>query len=122
MRSVSGLLQRRPWNESPWRDKGTLAGLVKSCSTLQHRSPCPEAVETVRRHLQDCWFARHSLDPRLAGIPSSSCGCLGLSVWDGTSTIRTWAGHSATLFDKIAENRLASKIASDDVPAVLPEI
>ncbi|CAN7939110.1 unnamed protein product, partial [Ixodes hexagonus] len=119
IRNVPALTQHRPWNAAPWRDEGTLAGLVKACSTLQRQSPCPAAVQTVRRHLQERLLRRLDADPRLAAIPIS-CGGLGLSPWDGTCTLDIPA--SLYLAETIALQRLSTNIASDEVPAIFPEL
>lgn len=150
MRSVPGIMQRKPWNATPWREESVLAGLVKTCAVLRRRTPFPDAVDTLESHLRSRWFGRLGLDPRLGQIPIT-CGGLGLQPWDGSLVVRKWAsdppapvrvtnrtdyriGQIQRSFDRfgldvdnitakaVADNRLATKLAGDDVPALVPEI
>lgn len=149
-RNVPGLTQRRPWNAAPWRDEATLCGVVKTCALLRRRSPFPDRVTTLEDHVVGRWMARLGLDERLLSIPQA-CGGLGVRPWDGRWAVRQWrsdppravevlnrtdfrVGQITTQFadlgipvapevaGDVATRRLATKIASDDVPAVLPEL
>nr|WAK77465.1 MAG: RNA-dependent RNA polymerase [Totiviridae sp.] len=143
-RTIPLIVQRRPWNARPVRTEAGLDHVAKAASTVRRRIPDPTGLDAFVGFFMTRTCGMLGLDERLLSIPAA-VGGLGLRPWRGEWAVQCWSSVRAppvTItnrtsyretrvrqdFDKIgvpvfqdevarmAEERIRSKIASDDIP------
>lgn len=89
-RTISLIVQRRPWNARPVKAEAGLDHVARAASTVRRRVPDPAGIDSFLE-----FFLRRScrllgLDERLLTIPTTAGG-LGLRPSDGNWTVQSWS-------------------------------
>lgn len=118
MRTIPGLVQRKPWNPQPWVEEGVMDSLYGVVQILRRRSGLPsveqcwQAIKTVwsrRKHLSQSWL----LIPKPRGF--------GVEPWDGVTVADTRVVDLPPKDVTLASNGFsANQIAADPLSVVYP--
>lgn len=82
MRTIPGLVQRKPWNPQPWVEEGVMDSLYGVVQILRRRCGLP-TVEKAWQAIKTVWSRRKHLSQTWLAIPKPRG--FGVEPWDGRS-------------------------------------
>jgi len=81
-RALPGLVQRKPWSNSPWDETGSWRAIFETLSTLRRRQPeCTSVAQAFWSRCCAVWSIRTGLPVKLLSIPEP-LGGYGVGEWD----------------------------------------
>lgn len=145
-RAIPNLTQRKPWNSAPWTEESTMEHIFAAITVLRRRGADGRRLDQWWSSSKEVWSRRKKVSTGWLGVPRS-LGGLGIEPWDGvTVPTKGWPKTelsglevtnqtdwralkiqasmptrlNVTLEESrvLAQQHLADKIASDDVPQV----
>lgn len=146
-RIIPGLMQRKPWSNTPWSGSMVLDALYKDIQILRRRLPANEEIDKFWLHVSKTWCKLHKLDSAVITIPKTFGG-LGLGEWDGVSVVKPHIpqlpkynitvknsnnvrkekimevsnkfglGLNEDDAESLAQNEMSAVLVSDDLPSV----
>jgi hypothetical protein len=81
-RVIPGLMQQKPWSNTPWTGAHVLESIYRDVQILRRRLTDTVGLERVWQATSRIWMSKHSLPYAALSIPQR-LGGLGLGVWDG---------------------------------------
>jgi hypothetical protein len=146
IKCIPGLQQRKPWSSAPWEEEATMAALFVGVSSLKRRGANALRVDAWWLAVKQVWSVRNKVSMRWLTIPRVFGG-LGIEPWDGKTfpdqrwprtdklsvkvtnvttwrrdkiidSFSSWLPVSSPEADTLAQQALASKLATDDIPSL----
>lgn len=100
-RALPGLMQRKPWSNTPWSDESVALTVAETARTLRRRGVNIARMDTWWRGWVASWARRKGVDDRWLMVPES-VGGLGVTRWDGKSLPSgTWPKATLAVGDRL---------------------
>jgi len=146
-RIIPGLMQRKPWSNTPWSGSMIIDAIYKDIHILRRRLPTNSKIDTFWKHVSGIWCTLHKIPIQALTIPKVHGG-LGLGQWNGTDIIEPkiiqvpklkvkiknsnglrgdQIRKKAEMYniklnaddaESIAQDQMSSVLASDDLPQI----